>query len=318
MLALGDNFYPSGITTIYDRRLMYQFRNRFQRRARRPSRRRAEGEEDGESAPGHAMEALPWMLALGNHDYNGDARVQLALSDASSANPNGLWRYQGDDPCLGPNRNYATAFHTADCDVHLFVVDVNAAQFSVRRLLPNIIARYEQEDLPWLRRELARSVAAERESGRKTWRIVCAHQPMYTDGRGHANEARCLQGDTYEAIGKPGEVLPGLNLQQTFAEFNVHGYLAGHEHVLQFTRKTYTHGECMHAVVGAPVETHYYKGPLTDPKDRMVDKAYRGTCGFATLRADAASLELTFWGIPSGGGSAMPVVVGREKITVQR
>ena len=145
---------------------------------------------------------------------------------------------------------------------------------------------------------------------KKVWRVVMAHQAMFTNGRGHANEARCLQSGEYFAVGKAdGPPLAGMNLQATLDEFNVHAYLAGHEHVNQFTRKSYRHGDCMHAVVGACVETHFYKGEIAPP-ERMVDVALRDTTGFATLTATATSLRIDFW----DSASSPPQLVHSEQI----
>jgi hypothetical protein len=287
IIAGGDNFYPFGIHTVTDRRVANLWRRHFLLPAddtTSPSRQR-----------NAAWGTVPWYVVLGNHDYMDCPQAQIDLTDSPINNAQGQWNMRGDDPEDAPYRNFAITISAHDCDVRLIVFDTNAAQFSVRRSVRDVVTRFHQDDVPWLRKELQGAIDAERLSGRKVWRVVISHQPMYTDGRGHASEALTLQKARYVAVGT-GIEHEGLALESVFAEYGVHAHITGHEHVSQMTRKTYRGTDCLHAVAGAALSSDYWQGRL-EPAERMVDVAVEKQCAFLELRATAAELRLAFIGV---------------------
>lgn len=117
-LLLGDNFYPSGVNGISDP----QWKTKF---------------EDP-----YSLLQLRFFAMLGNHDYLGNIKAQIAYTEKSSA-----WYL--------PSRYYQFSQGPVD----FFVLDTNDFSSAQRK---------------WLASALTRSSAL--------WKIVAGHHPVYSYG----------------------------------------------------------------------------------------------------------------------------------------
>ena len=185
LLLLGDNFYSldkSGFST--------------------DSPRWKAGIE--EMYPAEVFSGPMWAV-LGNHDYHdnpGGEKVQLAYA----AKPGVRWKmpskwYRFD---LGPADKPLVTFICLDTNLPAVSGGVDKKKKTMRS---SMTAAEEQEQLAWLKAELATS--------RAPFTIVVGHHPLYSNGS---------HGDT-KALLEQWEPL--------FEEHKVHAYLCGHDHDLQ-------------------------------------------------------------------------------------
>lgn len=290
VLALGDNFYLDGVTSHKDPRIAQEWISIF-----------------GSPSVYCKPKPLKWFVAPGNHDYNpaSGIRGQLHFTD-DGANVNGIWNMgsictgdeaQGDvklpppPPRMPPppplsncqlrvqvpsEPDFASlptrvpyAQHTVvylnpqgeEESVDFFVIDTCAAQWSVRDRFPQVLGEFETQRR-WLEQSLQRSKAR--------WKIVCGHHPLYTSGRGHQDEARCMRGGQYTLVSDPSyKVRQGLDMEALFRRHEVDIYLCGHEHVFQHSHDTWdteagqksTH----HFVLGNAIESFFWRGQYKPP-----------------------------------------------------
>jgi len=196
ILALGDNFYPSGVSSTKDPAWKTIWEKPFLQ---------------------YPALKVPWRIVLGNHDYMTNPDAQIEFTNSPN-NPEGIWSL--------PNRVYKfteSINGSTECKVDFFAMDTNGAQYHVRRdykklNMQNELWKYKQ----WLIEELGQSKAH--------WKIVFAHHPLYTKGTEHGIIAKCLREDLYKH--RTGES-KGYDLEKVLLQGGVQLYLSGHEHVLQ-------------------------------------------------------------------------------------
>lgn len=144
-LALGDNFYSSGVTTVADPHWKESF-------------------EDVYTSP--ALQSR-WYAILGNHDYRGNVQAQIDYSRQSRR-----WTM--------PARYYVlqgAALGTPDAD--LFMIDTSPLIAGYPRE-PAATAEHHVHDqdpatqYSWLDKALAQSAAP--------WKIVFGHHPVFSGG----------------------------------------------------------------------------------------------------------------------------------------
>lgn len=240
ILALGDNFYPGGVSSVRDKKFATSWQDVFLR---------------------YESLRVPWKVVLGNHDYQSDPQAQVDFT-LDERNPHGLWQM--------PARNYQFAYdskgrqcsasvpppapspaslpteaggectgdegddkdhggsgrgHARDQDtlLELFALDSCGVQGHVRRQHPQA----EQQlfrNKRWLSGALALS--------RARWKIVFAHHPMYTKSRCHGKIGDCLREPTViDRNGRP----KNYGMKQVMESHGVVAYISGHEHLLQHT-----------------------------------------------------------------------------------
>jgi len=167
ILALGDNFYPSGVQSVSDPHFKTTWEDVFLK---------------------YNSMRVPWQATLGNHDYDGNPQAQIEFTEHSS-NPSGLWRM--------PGKSYMFSHVTpTGTKVDFFGIDTNGAQYSVRGRFPHAPEELFQHK-KWLSEALKSSTAS--------WKIVFAHHPLYTKSCKHGVIGRCLRGATYtfsKGVGK--------------------------------------------------------------------------------------------------------------------
>lgn len=155
VISTGDNFYPSGVTSVTDR----QWKTSF---------------EEIYIGPGLQT---PWFVALGNHDYRGSAQAQVDYSLT-----NDRWKM--------PDRYFAvTGVESGIPQLDTFYIDTTAmvsswsewiADAGKGRRPPHDL----QKQLGWLDGALARSTAE--------CKIVVGHHPVFSGGR-HGDTPELIQ-----------------------------------------------------------------------------------------------------------------------------
>lgn len=241
VISVGDNFYDDGVTDIHDPAWQQSFERIY-------------------TAP--SLQA-PWYVALGNHDYQGNAQAQI---DYSAQSPR--WRM--------PARWYDFAERAPDgASVHFFVIDTSpmirhyyedgARKVKVGDQKDNVAVQ-----LAWLDRELQRS--------RARWKIVVGHHPVYS---GKADEAS-PDDDSSEHLHGGSPDLIAL-VDPIIQRHGVALYLNGHDHDLQHV----VHGRTHYVCTGA--------GSLTDPRcyDGGSDFCSLDS-GFVTCQADRHRLRIVY------------------------
>jgi hypothetical protein len=126
---------------------------------------------------------VPWKVALGNHDYDGDYYAQIEFTN-SPLNPMGLWECPAKNYMFEKqirsatilDEHQASFLETSRIDVAFFCLDSNGAQASVCKRHPRM-----KEDLRDNIRELSEKLA----DCKAKWKIVFAHHPMYTKVKMH-------------------------------------------------------------------------------------------------------------------------------------
>lgn len=260
VVALGDNFYDSGISSHNDPRIARQWIEIF-------------------SSPAVYCQprALKWFVAPGNHDYHRSygIRGQLDFTD-DIANVDGIWnmgsirtvdeaaaestpplaRMPPQPPTRVPYAQHTVVYLNPQGEeesADFFVIDTCAAQLSVRARFPQVITEFETQRR-WLEQSLQLSKAR--------WKIVCGHHPLYTAGQGHQDEARSMRGGRYTRVGDPSyNVLQGLDMEAVFRRHEVDIYLSGHEHVFEHSHDTWTTQVGQHHfVLGNAIESLFWQG----------------------------------------------------------
>lgn len=177
VISVGDNFYPNGVASTLDPHWDVSFESVYS---------------------GHSL-FVPWIVALGNHDYRGSVQAQVEYSKISRR-----W--------FMPDRFFVKSFEDDGVSVDLIVIDTNPFQTDYRSDTTGEYGDVSQQDTArqkrWLDSVLSNSTA--------TWKIVIGHHPMYTGGK--------RKGKTEDMI---------RSFKNVFDKHGVHAYFAGHEHDLQ-------------------------------------------------------------------------------------
>lgn len=144
-ISTGDNFYPSGVTSVTDP----QWKTSF---------------EDIYSAPSLQT---PWYVALGNHDYRGSARAQVHYSRTSPRwrMPDNYFKLSGVDHGMP--------------QLDIFVLDttpfLKSFHEQVTEMVHGRVAKAETgQQMAWFEDSLATSTAS--------WKLVVGHHPVYSGG----------------------------------------------------------------------------------------------------------------------------------------
>jgi tartrate-resistant acid phosphatase type 5 len=172
IISTGDNFYPRGVAGVTDEK----FRTHF---------------EEPYSAPSLQV---PWHVALGNHDHDGNVRAQI---DYMQINPR--W--------ILPSHYYKRTMRLPDGGLaDFFFLDTDPIR-SEYQSWARVVYFPSSKQVAWLERELA--------SSRAPWKIVVGHHPLFSGGS-HGGTAALV------AVLKP-----------LFERYGVQVYLNGHNHNLE-------------------------------------------------------------------------------------
>lgn len=176
VLMAGDNFYTQGVSSLADSHWQLSFENVYK----------------GAHLP------ASFYIALGNHDYQGTASVELQYG-------------QQHPRWVLPARYYTKVINLNNKPlIRLIVLDSNPFIQAYQQnpgAYPGILQN-TQAQLHW-----ADSVLS---TATEPWKIVMAHHPLYSVGADHGNQA--------ELISQLGPLLQ---------KYQVQLYISGHSHSLQ-------------------------------------------------------------------------------------
>lgn len=175
VVSTGDNFYGYGVKSVTDPQWRTSFEDVYAARSLR----------------------VPWLVALGNHDYRGNVEAQIEYGKTSSR-----WRM--------PARYWTETETLADgTRLQIFFLDTSPFLDTYRSLfsLTRVARQDPAAQRAWLEKQLAASTAE--------WKIVVGHHPIYSCGP---------HGDSQELV---RDLVPLLD------RYGVALYLNGHEHVLE-------------------------------------------------------------------------------------
>jgi acid phosphatase len=155
VLAVGDNFYESGVSSVEDP----LWRARF------------------EDIYTHPALQVPWHVALGNHDYGGAPQAQIDYSAHSARWSLPARFYRVDDPSLRA------------ADVDLFVIDTSPFVEHYRhdpesRMGRETATQDPAAQLAWLDRALGASQAR--------MKLVAGHHTIHSGGSAHGDTAELV------------------------------------------------------------------------------------------------------------------------------
>lgn len=188
VLSVGDNFYPAGVQSVNDPHWKESF-------------------EDVYAA---ASLQTPWYVALGNHDYRGKPKAQIAYSARSER-----WNM--------PHRYFRVQSAALPADVDVFVLDTtplaeDLGEAVMRLSWGHVSLPNPGRQLAWLDSQLAQS--------RATWKVVVGHHPIRSGGK-HGGSPALAQ-----------------RLEPILERHGVQAYLCGHDHALQHIQVDGTHHIC--------------------------------------------------------------------------
>lgn len=232
VVSVGDNFYPDGVQSVHDHAWKVSF-------------------EDIYTA--HSLH-VPWIVALGNHDYHGNVQAQIDYTDVSRR-----WTM--------PARYFDTTFvedeDDASVSVLLLVIDTNPFQTDYLAAPAGEYGDVATQDTSRQKRYIDSVLT----SSKATWKIVIGHHPMYTGGK---------------RKGKTGDML--RSFKGLFAKHRVDAYFAGHEHDLQH----HVDDTGVHSFVSGAGSEVRKTGNI--PETRFA----RSVPGFATVTASPTLLTVRF------------------------
>lgn len=149
VITTGDNFYPTGVSSVTDGHWITSFENIYNKE-------------------GHQ---LPWYPVLGNHDYQSDPQAQLEYSSRSNR-----WTLPARYHSFGKKLNDSSSVLFVFSDTSPFV-----EEYYGRTNMPDIKKQDTAAQYKWLKETLSAST--------DEWKIVVGHHPVYSAGRhGHTPE----------------------------------------------------------------------------------------------------------------------------------
>lgn len=194
VISTGDNFYPNGVASTSDPYLISSFENIYS---------------------GFTL-FCPWYVALGNHDYRGNAQAQIDYTNISQR-----WNM--------PDRYFYKDIESDDGAtariVFLDTSPLNDEYYEEDKYRDKISTQDTTKQLAWMDEVLDIET---------DYKIVVGHHPMYTGGK-RVDDKNYVR----------------LHLEERLKKHNVVAYLAGHEHDLQHVKPE---GSIHHFVSGAGSE----------------------------------------------------------------
>ncbi len=184
-VSVGDNFYPNGVQSTQD----YQWISSF------------------ETIYTHHLLHEPWYVALGNHDYEGNAQAQIDYTNVSRR-----WEM--------PSPYFEKLIEIDDNQfLQLLVIDTNPFVTKYQQNPEKYLGINKQDtqaQLVWLKEKLQNN------DPKIVWKIVVGHHPLYSGGK------RKTSAETIEIRNVFAPI---------FNQYKVDAYICGHEHDLQIIKK---------------------------------------------------------------------------------
>lgn len=155
VVAVGDNFYEDGVTSVQDDHWTKSFENVYTAQSL----------------------YVPWYAILGNHDYHADCDAQLAYSKVSKR-----WNM--------PARYYMQSHQIGSATADFFYIDTTPMikvyydRLFEEKIHDNVITQDVPKQLEWFKSALAASKAQ--------WKIVFGHHPIYSGGE-HGDQPEIIK-----------------------------------------------------------------------------------------------------------------------------
>jgi len=243
VVALGDNFYESGVHNTTDATWSKAFHDVYTA----------------------ASLQVPWYPILGNHDYRDNVQAQI---DRTYEKGETLWNF--------PALYYVKQYRLSDGGIMsiLYIdtqlLDPNHDDTQVIFENPDW-EQARQDELDWIDRTLAE------ESKVARWLIVAGHYPIYSVGVNCDNK------------------ILAANLMPLLQKYNVHMYLAGHDHNHQYISmkdgiRYVVSGQSAGRGPFGP-EGYKFMG-ISNSSDYIQN--YFSECGFAYAEVDSYNFKTTF------------------------
>ncbi len=184
-VSVGDNFYPNGVQSTQD----YQWISSF------------------ETIYTHHLLHEPWYVALGNHDYEGNAQAQIDYTNVSRR-----WEM--------PSPYFEKLIEIDDNQfLQLLVIDTNPFVTKYQQNPEKYLGINQQDtqaQLVWLKEKLQNN------DPKIVWKIVVGHHPLYSGGKRKTSTETIEIRNVFAPI---------------FNQYKVDAYICGHEHDLQIIKK---------------------------------------------------------------------------------
>jgi len=222
VISVGDNFYEDGVTSVDDPAWQKSFEQVY-------------------DAPSLQV---PWWVALGNHDYRGNAQAQLDYSAKSKR-----WKLPArwyDRQETAPDGARVEFFFTDTSPMMSMYYDDGTAKVKVGNQKKNVPVQ-----LAWLDHALSASKA--------DWKIVIGHHPVYSGRLVGAGKSRASDKTERTTSGSPDLI---AMLDPILQRHKVPLYMNGHDHDLAHTHRGMTHYVCTGA--GSQMADHCDLGGGSD------------------------------------------------------
>lgn len=184
-VSVGDNFYPNGVQSTQD----YQWISSF------------------ETIYTHHLLHEPWYVALGNHDYEGNAQAQIDYTNVSRR-----WEM--------PSPYFEKLIEIDDNQfLQLLVIDTNPFVTKYQQNPEKYLGINKQDtkaQLAWLKEKLQNN------NPKIVWKVVVGHHPLYSGGKRKTSTETIEIRNVFAPI---------------FNQYKVDAYICGHEHDLQIIKK---------------------------------------------------------------------------------
>jgi len=180
-LANGDNFYETGVQSPTEMQWYFTFEKVY-------------------NTPAFQKD---WYVALGNHDYRGNAQAEIDYTQKSNR-----WKM--------PSRYYTFTKKISDnTSIRFVIIDTSPFQ-AVYRETPKAYDNIDQQDtakqIKWIDSVLANS--------KEKWKFVMGHHPLYaSDTASHNNSPELVR-----------------QLKPLMDKYKVQAYFAGHKHILEYLK----------------------------------------------------------------------------------
>lgn len=246
VLAVGDNFYTKGVYSTDDPLWETYWKEVY--------------------LDNYESLRIPWLPALGNHDYGyGMDGVYAQIEKTNEDAENGyLWQF--------PSQYYTRRFSIpGGGSLQIIVIDSTTLAPSENQCCNEKGGVSEEEQQERISEQLAsiESMLQEAQADPPTWLLVAGHYPTYSEGD---------HGDTDELV---------TYLQPLLEKYRVNAYLSGHDHISEHLQ----YNDIEYFVCGA--------GALTDKLGRggsVASLIWYGAqySAFCTFEATRDSLTVQF------------------------
>jgi tartrate-resistant acid phosphatase type 5 len=215
VIALGDNFYRTGVSTVASKRFDMTFESVYTE---------------------SSLLTIPWYVIGGNHDHHGNIDAQIRYTYNTKYNINQRWNfpslYHSHSFTTSTNKNKKEEGVTVDlilidtvdlCSLHELDDEEEEGYFDP---LPYLPKSHAKEQWSWLEEQLSKSTA--------DYLLVGGHYPVFSI---------CSHGPTETLV---------RHLRPLLLKHGAH-YLAGHDHCMNHFVDDDTHNQVHYVLTGTGI-----------------------------------------------------------------